>query len=59
MGSVPPRQDNASSTHAMGPTVSGGATQALAIVHAAAGDLALAYSWTIVCFKAWDNALER
>ena len=45
---------------AMGPTPeSGGATQALAVIRAAAGDLALAYAWTVVCFKAWDDALER
>ena len=24
-----------------------------------AGDLALAYAWTVVCFRAWDDALER
>ena len=43
----------------MRPTESGGATQALAVIRAAAGDLALAYAWTVVCFKAWDDALER
>ena len=28
-------------------------------IRAAAGDLALAYAWTVVCFRAWDDALER
>ena len=40
---------------AMAPTESGGA----AAIRAAAGDLALAYAWTVVCFRAWDDALER
>ena len=54
--SHPPR-----GARAMGPTPreSGGATQALAVIRAAAGDLGLAYAWTVVCFKAWDDALER
>jgi len=39
----------------MAPTESGGA----AAIRAAAGDLALAYAWTVVCFRAWDDALER
>ena len=44
----------------MGPTrENGGPTQIVAVIRAAAGDLGLAYAWTVVCFKAWDDALER
>ena len=39
----------------MAPIESGGA----AAIRTAAGDLALAYAWTVVCFRAWDDALER
>ena len=48
------------SRRAMGPTrESSGTTQIVAVIRAAAGDLGLAYAWTVVCFKAWDDALER
>jgi hypothetical protein len=39
----------------MAPIESGNA----AAIRTAAGDLALAYAWTVVCFRAWDDALER
>ena len=37
----------------------GGAAKALTAIRATTSDLALAYAWTHVCFKAWDDALER
>ena len=49
------RRAASTARRAMAPTESGGA----AAIRAAAGDLALAYAWTVVCFRAWDDALER